>query len=64
LALRVALHRLDEVLESVKDKDWILAEILMQQRQALHSQIDLFGSLSKRIEARQDRRQEPPPTRH
>jgi len=55
LALRVALHRLDEVIESVKDKDWILSEILMQQRQALHSQIDLVGSLSKRIQARQEK---------
>ena len=55
LALRVALHRLDEIIESVKDKDWILTEILMQERHALHSQIDLVGSLAKRIQARQAR---------
>ncbi|MDA4130884.1 MAG: hypothetical protein OK457_08945, partial [Thaumarchaeota archaeon] len=54
LALRVALYRLDEILESVKNKDWILAEILMQQRQALHSQIDQVCNLAKRIEIRQD----------
>jgi ParB family transcriptional regulator, chromosome partitioning protein len=55
LALRVALHRLDEIIESVKDKDWILTEILMQQRQALHSQIDLVGSLAKRVQDRQEK---------
>jgi ParB family chromosome partitioning protein len=52
LALRVALYRLDEIVESVKNKDWILAEILMQQRQALHSQIDQVCNLAKRIEVR------------
>lgn len=55
LALRVALHRLDEIIGSVKDKDWILTEILMQQRQALHSQIDLVGSLAKRVQDRQEK---------
>jgi ParB family transcriptional regulator, chromosome partitioning protein len=52
VALRLAMHRLDEVIETVGDDDWILKEILMQQRQALHSQIDLVCNLTKRIKLR------------
>jgi ParB family transcriptional regulator, chromosome partitioning protein len=52
VALRVALHRIDSVLENLDEEDWILREILLQQRQALHSQIDLFINLMKKVEKR------------
>lgn len=50
VALRVALYRLDEVIGGISEQDWILREILLEQRQALHSQIDLVCNLTKRIE--------------
>jgi ParB family chromosome partitioning protein len=50
VALRVALHRIDNVLDNLDDDEWILREIMLQQRQALHSQIDLVINLLKKVE--------------
>jgi ParB family chromosome partitioning protein len=52
VALRIALHRMDNILDNLGGEDWILREILIQQRQALHSQIDLFINLMKKVEKR------------
>lgn len=52
VALKVAMHRLDEVIDNAEDDDWILLEILTQQRQELHSQINLINHVSKRIAGR------------
>jgi ParB family transcriptional regulator, chromosome partitioning protein len=52
VSLRIALHRMDNVFENLGEDDWILREILLQQRQALHSQIDLFINLMKKVEKR------------
>jgi ParB family chromosome partitioning protein len=52
VALRVALHRIDNVLDNLDDDEWILREIMLQQRQALHSQIDLVINLLKKVERR------------
>jgi ParB family transcriptional regulator, chromosome partitioning protein len=52
VALKIAMHRLDEVIENAGEDDWILLEILMQQRQELHSQINLISHVSKRIAGR------------
>ena len=49
VALRLALYRLDEVIENVGADRWILAEVLMQQRLVLHSQIDAVMNLTKRM---------------
>jgi len=50
IALRIAMHRLDDVIDSVGEEEWVLKEILLQQRQSLHTQIDLVGNLKKRFE--------------
>lgn len=50
LALRVALYRLDEVITNLDTKDWILYEVLMEQRSALHAQIDLVLNLTKKLD--------------
>jgi ParB family chromosome partitioning protein len=52
VALKLALHRVDDVIDNLDQRDWILREILMQQRQSLHSQIDLVCNLIKKIENR------------
>jgi ParB family transcriptional regulator, chromosome partitioning protein len=52
VALKVAMHRLDEVIENAREDDWILLEILTQQRQELHSQINLISHVSKRLAGR------------
>lgn len=52
VALKIAMHRLDDVIENAGEDDWILLEILMQQRQELHSQISLISHVSKRIAGR------------
>jgi ParB family transcriptional regulator, chromosome partitioning protein len=52
VALKVAMHRLDEVIENAREDDWILLEILRQQRQELHSQINLINHVSRRIAGR------------
>ena len=52
VALKIAMHRLDEVIESARKDDWILLEILTQQRQELHSQINLINHVSKRMAGR------------
>jgi ParB family chromosome partitioning protein len=52
VALKVAMHRLDEVIENAGEDDWILVEILRQQRQELHSQINLINHVSRRIAGR------------
>ncbi len=52
VALKVAMHRLDEVIDKAEEDDWILLEILTQQRQELHSQINLINHVSKRIAGR------------
>jgi ParB family chromosome partitioning protein len=49
-ALRVALNRLDEVIENIDDENWILKEVLLEQRTVLHSQIDLVYNLTRRLE--------------
>lgn len=50
VALKIALRRIDTVLENIEDDEWILREILMQQRLSLHNQIDLVANLTRRIE--------------
>jgi ParB family transcriptional regulator, chromosome partitioning protein len=50
VALKIALRRLDTVLENIDDDEWVLREILMQQRLSLHNQIDLVANLTRRIE--------------
>ena len=50
VALKIALRRLDTVLENIEDDEWILREILMQQRLSLHNQIDLVANLTRKIE--------------
>jgi ParB family chromosome partitioning protein len=52
VALKIAMHRLDEVIENAGEDDWILLEILTQQRQELHSQINLIIHLSRRVAGR------------
>ncbi|MDA4134220.1 MAG: ParB/RepB/Spo0J family partition protein [Thaumarchaeota archaeon] len=52
VALKVAMHRLDEVIENAREDDWILLEVLTQQRQELHSQINLINHVSRRIAGR------------
>ncbi|MDA4123529.1 MAG: ParB/RepB/Spo0J family partition protein [Thaumarchaeota archaeon] len=52
VALKIAMHRLDDVIENAREDDWILLEILTQQRQELHSQINLISHVSKRIAGR------------
>jgi hypothetical protein len=49
-ALRVALSRLDDVIANIDEENWVLKEILLEQRSTLHSQIDLVYNLTKRIE--------------
>lgn len=48
-ALRTALFKIDEVIENLGDEEWILKDILMQQRLSLHNQIDLVINLDKKI---------------
>ena len=50
VALKIALRRLDTVLENIDEDEWVLREILMQQRLSLHNQIDLVTNLTRRIE--------------
>jgi ParB family transcriptional regulator, chromosome partitioning protein len=52
VALKVAMHRLDEVIENAREDDWILLDVLKQQRQELHSQINLITHVSRRIAGR------------
>jgi len=52
VALKVAMHRLDEVIENAREDDWILLDVLKQQRQQLHSQINLITHVSRRIAGR------------
>jgi len=52
VALKIAMHRLEEVIENARKDDWILLEILTQQRQELHSQINLINHVSKRMAGR------------
>ena len=52
VALKIAMHRMDEVIASAQEDDWILLEILTQQRQGLHSQINLINHVSRRITGR------------
>ncbi|SRR5579875_255221 len=50
VALKIALRRMDTVLENIDEDEWVLREILMQQRLSLHNQIDLVTNLTRRIE--------------
>jgi len=52
VALKVAMHRLDELIENAREDDWILLDVLKQQRQELHSQINLITHVSRRIAGR------------
>jgi ParB family chromosome partitioning protein len=51
VALQVAMQRLDEVINSLEEEDWVLRDILLQQRQVLHNQIDLVFRLKKKVES-------------
>jgi ParB family chromosome partitioning protein len=48
LALRIAMNRVNSIIEGVED-DWIIREILMQHRRSLHDQIDILIKQKKKI---------------
>jgi ParB family chromosome partitioning protein len=47
-ALKVALHRIDDSLETLED-DWVIRELLFEHRKAVHSHIDALLNLRKRL---------------
>jgi ParB family chromosome partitioning protein len=42
VALRIAMNKLSTIMQDLDDKEWYLAEILMQHKNKLHEEIDLL----------------------
>jgi ParB family chromosome partitioning protein len=49
IVLKIAMHKLGAIMESIEDDNWTVHEILMEHKNMLNSQIDILIKQKKKL---------------